>query len=177
MEGVTRRQLLTGGGGAALVAALFGQGVARAQEDKPRRSPWALTVDVVVDLGALDPVRQSAAGAAGPTGPFWVTGAIYPDRTLGVDGSLPEGAQRIGTYTCWGWIWDPARPGFLPGAGVGATQSFHLTGHGELVASGVEDHRFPITGGTGRFRGANGQADAVLLAPGRVRVIFDIAAP
>lgn len=164
MDKISRRRLLTATGGAAVMAAVVGNGLAMAYENNPRRSPWDLIVDVVTDPAT----RPSAAG------PFVLTGRIFRGGTLRPDGSIPDGAIQIGTYTCWGWSWEPSRPTQLPGAGAGGTQSFNIVGGGELVANGILDNRCCITGGTGTFRDASGQADAVVLAPGAFRVTFDL---
>jgi hypothetical protein len=51
-----------------------------------------------------------------------------------------------------------------------------IAGQGEIVFSGVLDERVAIVGGTGNFRGVNGQADIAQLGPGRLRVTLDITA-
>lgn len=167
MERLSRRKLLTGGGSAALLGAIVGTGVAQAQADKPIASPWAFVVDVAVNPDAIASVARGAAG------PFYLTGNIYRSGTLGGDGTVPSGAVPIGTYRCWGWTWDPSRIF----AASGATQSFDIGGRGEIVANGILDERSPLTGGTGEWRGANGQADIVRLGASGGRVWFDITNP
>ena len=140
-------QLVRGSIVAVVATTMFGLGIGTvgAQADKPIASPWAMTVDVVLDSPA----------AAAP-GAFYTSGRIQ--RTG------PSG----GAYHSWGF--DPGRPG---GSSV-ATSSFEILGEGEIIVSGVQDERMAIIGGTGDFRGATGQAVMVATGPNSFRVTFDM---
>jgi len=123
----------------------------------------------------LDTDPAAAAGTPPPAGAYYVSGAIYSGGTLGGDGSVPSGAQRVGTQRGWGWRFDPSLPGV---AGMVATASFDITGRGQIVLGGATiGGRRAILGGTGEFRGANGQVDVVSLGAGRSRWILDYSQP
>jgi hypothetical protein len=124
------------------------------------RSPWSMVLEVELD-GAI----------AGPSsaGPFSVTGGVFRRPTSAVN-VASNGAERVGTYRAWGWAWDPSRPL----GGSGAVQSFELTGRGEIVLTGMHDAMASITGGTGDFRGASGQAEIVPLGASAFQVTFDL---
>jgi len=169
LERVSRRRLLAASGGAVLASGLIAQG-ASAQADKPRRSPWDLAFDV-----AIDPAPGAVAGTPPPAGAYYSSGVIYAAGTLGGDGSVPSGARPIGTQRGWGWRFDPSRPG---PAGQVATASLEIAGRGQIVLGGATiGGRRAILGGTGEFRGANGQADIVTLGQGRNRWILDYTQP
>jgi len=163
VERVSRRSLLTTGGGAALIGAILGPGIAQAQADKPIASPWSMVVDV-----AMDP--PSAAPAVGP---FYGTATVYRGGALS-GGAPASGAAPIGSARVWGHVWDPSRPPGSVGAGVVGTVAVDIAGQGEIVIAGVLDERAAIVGGTGNFRGVNGQSDAQQLGPGMLRVTLDI---
>ncbi len=114
----------------------------------------SLTVDVAPDKATFDAIREPAGDAPMPTGPFYIQGPIFPKGTLNSDGSIPEGATPIGTFHCWGWIYDGE-------AGKGAvSQIFAIDGRGEVNVQGLEifDLNRAVTGGTGEFIGARGVA-------------------
>ena len=161
MDLLSRRKLLTGGGSAALLGVIAGHGVAQAQADKPIASPWAMVVDIAIDRPATPPAA----------GPFYTTATVYRGGALS-GGAPASGAAPIGSARAWGHIWDASRP---PGAGgaVG-TVAMDIAGQGEIVFAGELDGRVAIVGGTGNFRGANGQADIAPLGPGMLRVTLDI---
>ena len=164
MERVSRRRLLAAGGGAVVAGSVVAQ-VANAQSDKPRRSPWDVTFDIVID---------TSAGAPRALGAFYTTGAIYTGGTLGNDGVLPPGAQPIGTIRAWGWRYDTAGTG--PGGSVD-TVSWEITGRGQIIGGGATlAGRRAILGGTGEFRGANGQVDRVQVGSNG-RIILDYSTP
>ena len=161
LERISRRQLLTTGGGAALFGAILGPGIAQAQADKPIASPWTLVYDIALDMPTGPPA----------TGAFYGTGSIYRGGALS-GGAPASGAVRLGTVRAWGWGWDASLP---PGAGgAGGTVSLDVAGEGEIVIAGVLDNRVAIVGGTGAFRGANGQADSAMIGPAALRVWLDI---
>jgi hypothetical protein len=166
VDKISRRKLLTTGGGAAVLGALMVPAAVNAQE-RPIRSPWAFTLDV-----ALEPGPAMTAGA------FSMGGTIFKGLSLGGDGTVPSAARPIGAYRSWGMTYDPAR---APLGGYAGTHTFEIIaspdgGEGELVAEGVAGRRVPVVGGVGRFRGANGQADVTWLSPTAFRVVFDISA-
>jgi hypothetical protein len=174
LDRVTRRQILTAGGAAALASAVVGSGVAAAQADRPMQSPWALTLDVSIDEQSMDAVRQPAGGAMTPTGPGFASGRIYTGGTLGGDGTVPASALYIGTFRAVGWIFNAER---VHNGGMLTIASFDMRGRGELVASGVLDDRVAVTAGTGDYRNAQGQAEVDFLSDNAFRVWFDIATP
>lgn len=158
MEQVSRRRLLglgAAGGTAALAAVIVGKG-SGSSPAQARGGP--LTLEVAPDLSSFDAMRSVAPGDAAPTGPFYVQGSIYPAGTLDPTGD-PGGADAIGTFRCWGWIFDGA-------TGLGAvSQAYELEGRGEIQVQGVEDDNRAVVGGTGEFNGARGEGDFDLINP------------
>lgn len=162
---VSRRGLLSQGGPALAGALLLG-GVAAeaapAKRGKGRgkgrgKKGGKLTLEVAPNLSSFDAVRSAAPGKKFPTGPFYIEGTIYPGGSLNVPAGTPKpGAQAIGTFRCWGWIFNPDT-----GAAVVA-QAFELA-KGEIQVQGLEDDRRPVTGGSGKYRNVRGE--------GKVQVI------
>lgn len=129
MEQLNRRKLIAGGGSAALLAAIAGQGaVAEAGERRGRRRRRGRRLN-------------------------------YPDGSLNADGTVKPGADTNGAFRCWGWIFDAGT-----GAGVVA-QEFALNRRGTIQIQGLEGDVRAVTGGTGRFRNARGQARVEVIKP------------
>jgi len=183
LERVSRRRLLAAGGGAVLAGAVVGQTVANAQADRPERSPWGLTFDVVLEAApaAAAPAAGAPAAAAPAAemamqaGAFYMSGAVYEAGSLGADGTPGANSKRVGTLRVWGWNFDPSRPG---ATGSVANASLELTRRGQFVLGGgvVADH-VGILAGTGEFRGANGQAALYMISANAARVVLDYSSP
>jgi hypothetical protein len=125
----------------------------------PTAAPRAhtLTLEVAPDLSTFDALRSPAPGEPFPTGQFYIEGPIYAAGTLRPDGQAPPGADRIGTFRCWGWIFD----GKTFGAAV--NQRYELA-EGSISTQGVEGTPVRnVTGGSGAYKRARGE--------GRVQVI------
>ncbi len=151
---------------------IVGRQTARTPEGSPAhvRRGGGLKLDVAPDLSTFDAVREAEPGDATPTGPFYVAGSIYPPGTLDPDGAVPEGAAPIGTFRCWGWLFDGS-------AGLAVvSQAFELDGAGEIQVQGVEDDRRAVTGGTGRFRNVRGEGRFEVLNPENLafRAVFHL---
>jgi hypothetical protein len=118
-----------------------------------------LTLDVAPDLSTFDAVRSPAPGEPFPTGPFYIQGKIYAEGTLRADGTAPPGARSIGTFRCWGWIFD----GTTFGAAV--NQRYELA-HGSISTQGVEGTPVRnIIGGSGAYMRARGEGDVRVINP------------
>jgi len=175
METVSRRNLLAAGGGAALVGALFGNGLAAAQQQtglgRQLKGPgwWVWRIDLVVDVRSADAVR-TATGNLAPSGPFYVTGRFYKEGSVNRDGTLTTTAQQLGNYRSWGWTYSTVSGDFL------GSHEFDYFGLGKLVAAGTTELSVPVTGGTGNFAQAKGEARAALVnqAGGVYTVEFEI---
>src|SRR6266508_3318714 len=146
--------------------------VASAQADKPRRSPWDLAFDIVMEAA---PAAAAPAPAPGAPPAAAAGGAYYMSGTIWEAGAEPTSstAKRLGTLRSIGWNFDPARP--LGGSLT--MMSFVFTGRGEIVTGGLMGARMAVLAGTGEWRGANGQADLVALGPNAWRIIFDYSEP
>lgn len=154
MDRTMRQRLVIETGLVALaIVMVTSLGIVHAQDNKPIASPWAMTIDLVMD----------PAGAPATAGAFHSSGMLY--RAGAGAGSPP-----VGTYHSWGWRWDPSRAL----GGSAATQSFEILGQGEIVVSGLQDGRSTIAGGTGNYRSVGGQADFAQLSDNIFRVTFDV---
>ena len=152
-QSVNRRRFLgmtAGSGAAALAGAVFAQTLTA---ETAKAHSW-LTLDIAPDLGTFDAIREPLEGDAFPLGPFYINGAIYPEGGLDEDGTPVEGAQSIGTFRCWGWIYD----GSAETGESAVQQSFELIDVGEIqVQAGKDLGNKAITGGAGAFRGRSGE--------------------
>lgn len=146
-QNISRRRML--GLTAATGIALAGAAVAKSGTAKAHG--W-LTLDVVPLIFEL--TREPAEGDAIPTGPFYSEGPLYPAGTLDEKGMAPEGVQSIGTFRCWGWIWDGSGESSIAGS---ASQSYELDDLGEIQAQGRDMATKAVVGGTGAFRNAAGE--------------------
>lgn len=129
--------------------------------DDEGRAQQVLTLEVAPDLSTFDTVREVAPGDVTPTGPFYIEGLIFPTGTLNPDGTVPPGATPIGTFRCWGWIFDGST--FPPVAVV--SQEFKIDGQGDIQVQGLEGDRRAVTGGTGDFKNVRGEGNFELLNP------------
>jgi hypothetical protein len=106
--------------------------------------------------------------------PFITEGYIYPLNTLnGSNGVTPDGASEfpdklIGKWTCRGWfVGDGVKT--ASGPWVITTQLYDFGNHGSLISEGYEvaDLNLEVlrglTGGTGQYVFARGQAAQTLL--------------
>jgi len=102
-------------------------------------------------------------------------GGVVLEGGASTGGAAAAGAQRVGTFRSWGWTYDPAAAG--PTGSV-ANAVIELAGRGQVVMAGsIVANRVAIIGGTGEFRGANGQAELVPLGGGAYRAILDYSTP
>jgi len=176
METVSRRNLLAAGGGAALVGALFGNGLAAAQQQttglgRQLKGPgwWVWRVQLVLDVRSVDAVR-TATGNMAPSGPFYSTGRFYKEGSVNTDGTLSTTAQQLGNYRGWGWTYSAVSGDFL------GSHEFDYFGLGKLIAVGTSELSVPVSGGTGNFAQAKGEARAALVnqAAGVYTIEFEI---
>lgn len=169
MQNVSRRRLLglgASGGSAALAAVVIGKGL---KPGAAEAHGGHLTVEVVPDLSSFDTIRGVAPGDAVPTGSFYVEGSIYPNGTLDASGD-PGGASPIGTFRCWGWIFDGS-------TGLGAvSQAYELDGRGDIQVQGLEDDTRAVVGGTGDFRNVRGEGSFQTINPANLtfRAFFSL---
>ena len=118
-----------------------------------------LTLDVAPDLSTFDAVRSPAPGTPFPTGPFYIEGKIYAEGTLRADGTAPPGAHSIGTFRCWGWIFDGAT------FGAAVNQRYELA-EGSISTQGVEGTPVRnVTGGSGAYTRARGEGVVQVINP------------
>jgi hypothetical protein len=156
MERVSRRRLLAAGGSAALASAVIGGGVAAAQPTRPPGQPllqWLERYILVNDTGRSGTARP-ASGSNIPTGPAYFTGTIWKDGDVGTSGPN-SGAGSVGTYRLSVWVF----AGGTNPASVG-TGTIDLAGRGKIVLAGGGGPAgsFAVTGGTGEFAKAGGEA-------------------
>jgi hypothetical protein len=145
MERISRRKLVATGASAAAVAALAVPGAALAQ--RPGPGWWIFRVGLVMDARA-DTIR-TAQGAVLPRGPVMLTGTFYKEDMINADGSPRSGATPYGNWRFQGWNY---------GTGWIGIHSFDFMGIGELTATGTSEISVPVTGGTGDFKTASGEA-------------------
>jgi hypothetical protein len=118
-----------------------------------------LTLEVTPDFSTFSAVRSPAPGEPFPTGPFYIEGKIYAEGTLLADGTAPPGANSIGTFRCWGWIFD----GNTFGAAV--NQRYELE-QGSISTQGVEGTAVrDVTGGSGAYAAARGEGQVQAINP------------
>ncbi len=169
MENVNRRNFLgIMGGGAA--TALVGAAVAGLPNGAARAQDAALSVEVAIT--SLDTVRDAADGDPFPTGPFYVQGDLYEEATLNEEGVVPDGAVSIGTFRCWGWLFDGQN------FGAAVSQAYELDGRGIIYTHGREGlPNRAITGGLEEFADARGTvvAEFINLANFSFRAAFNLA--
>lgn len=116
-------------------------------------------LEVVPDLLKFDSARELALGETYPTGPFYIEGPIYAQGSLDPTGVPLPTAILIGLFRSWGWIVDP-----LTGHGV-VNQSFEIDGKGSIQLQGSDSEKRAVTGGTGKFRNARGEATIAPIDP------------
>jgi hypothetical protein len=172
MERIDRRQLLTAGGGVALLGAILGTSTATAQ-NRPvpgTNGVWLQRYDVWFDPATIDLGRAPARPGQLSAGPFYLAGPIYEEGSIGADGVVKPGAARKGTHHATGWIYDAITPN------AGAMHSFDLFGMGELVVIGSTETSVPIAGGTGLFRSVQGEvrSEVINAARGAYRLEFEL---
>jgi len=154
--------------GAAALSAAMGFGATRAQADPPDHVSFV--VDVAVDHASFAIIPSTGLvlnpEALGPNRgtTFIVDGKVFPGGTLkrGAGMGDPNQPGSIGSWSCKGFFTSD-----LGTADVGfdTTQRFEFEGDDQIWTEGLEaglgkmgviTHR-TILGGTGRFRGAEGE--------------------
>jgi hypothetical protein len=180
MERIDRRQLLAAGGGAAMLSAIMGTGLVSAQQGTAQtRGPvpgtvisWLLRYNVVIDPATISQTRTATTAGAITTGPFYFSGPIYAEGDIGTDAAVRSGAQLKGVHRAYGWVFDPATPNAF------VIQTFDLFGLGKLTTNSTTIGTSVITGGTGEFKTAQGEARAAILnaARGAYLIEFDMNA-
>ena len=194
-SGLSRRVVLgrvAGGGAAALLAAVVPRrGGAAAQEATPMAAPagWR-TEHLEVDFTPHDPVSITRAGGGPPQRGDW----FYIDAEIYAAGDV--NGTRIGTYQCFG-AWTAADDDTSAPSLRLTTIQFRLDDGsimGLINEFGTEQHIGAVQGGTGRYAGALGTFEQVLLQaptpatpgaeaatpmPGQAvfRAIFDLILP
>ncbi|MGH3040297.1 MAG: hypothetical protein ACRDNG_00890 [Gaiellaceae bacterium] len=117
-----------------------------------------LTLEVTPDFSTFGAVKSPAPGEPFPTGPFYIEGKIYAQGTLRADGTVP-GARSIGTFRCWGWIFDGSN------FGAAVNQRYELA-QGSISTQGVEGTAVrDVTGGSGVYRAARGEGQVLAINP------------
>jgi hypothetical protein len=144
---LNRRRML----GLTVASGIAVAGVVAGRPRAAKAQGW-LTLEVKPTF--LDIVRtEPAEGDARPTGPFYAEGSLYADGTLDDNGDVPEGAESIGWWRCWGWFWKGGGP-FPRGS---AQQSFEFGELGEIQTQGKDMATKAVVGGSGAFRGVSGE--------------------
>ncbi|HEY7058986.1 MAG TPA: hypothetical protein VH458_20780 [Vicinamibacterales bacterium] len=156
-------------GGAAAMALTLQLGTIRAQADS--RDHVTFVVDVAVDHATFAIVPSTGLvlqpEPAGPNRgtPFIVDGKVFAGGTLrrGAGQGDPNQAGSIGTWICKGIFTSDLA---TDDVGFNTTQMFQFNGDSDAIWTegleaglgkiGVITHR-TIVGGTGRFRGAEGE--------------------
>jgi len=102
-----------------------------------------LVLRVEVDFSTFDLTPSPGGGGA-----FYVGGEIFNRGESSADGD-----EAIGRFDCWGWQVDAVLgPVFV-------LQEWNLFGVGKIQVQGAEDEGpRAVTGGTGRFNNARGEA-------------------
>jgi hypothetical protein len=162
MERVSRRRLLAAGGSAAIASAVIGGGVAAAQATRPPGQPLLNWLERYILV--LDPARSGTARTAAdrnnvPTGPAYFTGTLYKDGDVGPSGPN-AGAGSVGTARLSVWVY----AGGTNPASVGiGTIDLAARGKITLAGGGGPAGSFAVTGGTGEFSKAGGEARVAYL--------------
>ncbi|MCZ6618428.1 MAG: hypothetical protein O7E57_09870 [Gammaproteobacteria bacterium] len=96
---------------------------------------------------ATDGATFDATSAPGGGGAFYISGVIC------ADGDIGDPCAPIGGFHCWGWLIGPDQLAAV------VLQEYDLDGRGKIQVQGVEDEGpRAVTGGTGDFRKARGEA-------------------
>lgn len=157
---------------------LAGIGVS-AQAPESEGEVTVLRFDIAEDMSRFyfdeAPVHENGMPNGGNT--FLIHGYLYPEGTLdGSNGVLPDGSpefpdQVVGRWVCWGYFINDG-PMTQTGAFAVTTQIFDLDegiGEATIITQGFEpaDMNTPmrraITGGTGLYAGATGEAFVELI--------------
>ena len=156
-----RAAIGTGLLGAILLSGFILHTTAKTRSKAASTLPRAI-VEVLVD--------QSTLSGLPTNGPFYMKGQVFLLGTLGPDGTGSADAEALGTWHCWGYA----------NSGTGDTvesQTFMLDGYqGKIQVQGPEGVTvLPVTGGTGSFKGARGEATFKYLDESKTsfRVYFD----
>jgi hypothetical protein len=170
MAKITRRQLVATGATAAVAGAIAAPAMVLAQ-NRPvpgTHIVWLERFDVVVNRAGADFLR-APSGTTLQRGPFYGTGTLYPEGTVGAAGTPSAGA--VGTYKVSGWIYDPIPPNFV------GTHVFNLFGMGQITAAGTTEVSVPVVGGTGNFKSARGEVRAAFMTMDRLSIEVELIAP
>ena len=97
-----------------------------------------LTLLLVGDGSSFDLTPSPGGGGA-----FYIGGTLYDVDT----------GEALGDFQCWGWFFTAERRM--------VTQEYNVGDRGTILLAGEENHPLAIVGGTGEFRGAIGEMNAV----------------
>jgi len=97
-----------------------------------------LTVLLVGDGSSFDLIPSPGGGGA-----FYIGGTLFDVDT----------GEALGDFQCWGWFFTAERRM--------VTQEYNIGTRGTIILAGEENHPLAIVGGTGEFRGAIGEMNAV----------------
>jgi len=127
----------------ATLALILMVGIPTVQAQSEFAKPGDLVLRVEVDFSTFDLTASPGGGGA-----FYVGGAIFNRGE-----SSANGDEAIGRFDCWGWQVDAVLgPVFV-------LQEWNLFGVGKLQVQGAEDEGpRAVTGGTGKFDNARGEA-------------------
>lgn len=79
--------------------------------------------------------------------------AFYVGGVICADGGIGDPCVSVGTFHCWGWLIGPDQLAAV------VAQEYDLDSRGKIQVQGVEDEGpRAVTGGTGDFRNARGEA-------------------
>lgn len=126
-----------------------------------------LVVDVRLDGSTLDRALSDLS-PSNREGTFYIQGDIF------TPGGEAAGEAPIGIFHCWGWHLDEN----LAGGNVGnvVSQEYHLFDWGRIELQGREAPGLTraVVGGTGDFKGVNGEAANTAPVGGRFTTTFDL---
>ena len=150
------------GASVAAVAALAAPSAALAQAPRPvpPLGLWIFRIGLVTDTTS-DTLRP-ATGDTPARGPVMMTGVFYHQDDINADGSPKSGANPQGRWRFQGWNY---------GGGWIGIHSFDFEGLGELTSTGTADRSTPVTGGTGTFKTATGEARIGITTTSRNSVV------
>ena len=138
---------------ASVAAAIVGGSSVMAQPGQPLISKWLLNLEFTFDPRTLDQGRTGAPPTTPTAGPVYLAGTLYDAGSLNADGTVKSDAVVRGNHRFAGWLYDPAA------MNVAGVHTFDIFGRGKIVVAGASDAlNAPVSGGTGEFKFAQGEA-------------------